>query len=389
SFQATLDETHSTRGRANALRAAISGRLPADAMSSPELYEILDLCLECKGCKSECPTQVDMARLKAEFLGQYQAVHGVPIRSRLFGEIAVFFRFLSPLAPLSNRVARTRLFRWLLGQTMHIAPQRTLPELASSRFSKRFEPPQEATAGKQVVLFLDTFTEFNNPEIGEAAVDLLSAAGFDVTLVPDQVCCGRPLISKGMLKRAKANAVRNVRALAPYVRQGKTIVGLEPSCISALQDEYPDLLPDDQDAKDVAEAAILIEEFLMAGNLLDGMQFEIGDEPIVLHNHCHTKSLNGGQSTVDMLRATGRRVEEIPSGCCGMAGSFGYEAEHYALSMQIGELKLFPAVREAVGGVGVKHVVAPGMSCRAQIRDGTSVKAEHPVQLMAELLVVE
>ena len=166
-------------------------------------------------------------------------------------------------------------------------------------------------------------------------------------------------------------------------------MGLEPSCISALQDEYPDLLPDDQDAKDVAEAAILIEEFLMAENLLDGMQFEIGDEPIVLHNHCHTKSLNGGQATVDMLRATGREVEEIPSGCCGMAGSFGYEAEHYALSMQIGELQLFPAVREALAGGGEKHVVAPGMSCRAQIRDGTAVKAQHPVQLLAELLVVE
>ena len=389
SFQATLDEAHSTRGRANALRAAISGKLPSDAMSSRELYEILDLCIECKGCKSECPTQVDMARLKAEFLSHYQAVHGVPIRSRLFGEIAAVFKLLHPLARISNRAARTGMFRWLLGQTVGIASQRTLPALASRRFSKQFKPPLEAGAGNQVVLFLDTFTEFNNPEIGEAAVSLLSAAGFDVALVPDQICCGRPLISKGMLERAKANAIRNVRALAPYAREGKSIVGLEPSCVSALQDEYPDLLPDDQDAIDVAGAAILIEEFLVAENRLDNLEFQAGNESIMLHNHCHTKSLSGGQSTVEMLRATGRTVEEIPSGCCGMAGSFGYEAEHYEISMQIGELELFPAVRKAIDTEGVKHIVAPGTSCRAQIRDGTAVEAQHPVQLLAELLITQ
>jgi Fe-S oxidoreductase len=359
SFQATLDETHSTRGRANALRAAISGGLPQDAMSSPEIYEILDLCIECKGCKAECPTQVDMARLKAEFLSQYQAVHGVPVRSRLFGEIAAFFKLVHPLARISNSVARMGLFRRLLGQTVGIASQRTLPALASRRFSKRFKSQADAGVNSRVVLFVDTFTEFNSPEIGEAAVGILAAAGLDVTLVPDQICCGRPLISKGMLKRAKANATRNVRALAPYAREGKSIVGLEPSCVSALQDEYPDLLPGDQDAIDVAKAAILIEEFLVAENLLENMEYQAGNEPIVLHNHCHTKSLSRGHATAEMLRATGRAVEEIPSGCCGMAGSFGYEAEHYEISMQIGELELFPAVRTAISTEGKKHVVAP------------------------------
>jgi len=389
SFQATKDETHSTRGRANVLRAAISGRLPDDAMSSQEIYEILDLCIECKGCKSECPTQVDMARLKAEFLRQYQAVHGVPIRSRLFGEIAVFFRLMQSLAPLTNLVASTKPFRWILGQTMDIAPQRILPELASRRFSKVFKPATGASTGKQVVLFLDTFTEFNSPEIGEAAVGVLRAAGFEVTFVPGQVCCGRPLISKGMLTRAKENALRNIGALAPYAREGVKIVGLEPSCVSALEDEYPDLLPDNQDATLVAEAAILIEEFLIAENRLDEVQFVPGNEPIVLHNHCHTKSLHGSMATIEMLRATGRPVEEIRSGCCGMAGSFGYEAEHYDVSMQIGELALFPAVREATRREGEKHVVAPGTSCRAQIRDGTAVVAQHPIQLLADLLAHE
>ncbi|MFV1859756.1 MAG: FAD-binding and (Fe-S)-binding domain-containing protein, partial [Anaerolineales bacterium] len=322
-FQATLDEKHSTRARANALRAAISGRLPADAMSSREMYEILDLCIECKGCKSECPTEVDMARLKAEFLAHYQAVHGLPLRSRIFGEIAIFFRVMQPMAPLVNFVAQTSAFRWLLGKAVHIAPQRTLPELATKRFSIRFEGSSNGSGERQVVLFLDTYTEFNSPEIGEAAVELLGAAGFTVALVPGQVCCGRPLISKGMLGRAKANAARNVRALAPYAREGAKIVGLEPSCISALRDEYPDLLPDDQDAMDVAEAAILIEEFFVEENLLQDLNFKSGEERIVLHNHCHTKSLIGSQATLEMLRATGRPVEEIPSGCCGMAGSFG------------------------------------------------------------------
>ena len=392
SFQATLDERHSTRGRANALRAAISGGLPSDALSSHEIYEILDLCIECKGCKAECPTQVDMSRLKAEFLGQYHSVHGLPLRSRLFGEIARIFKVVQPMAGLINFAGRTRLFRWLLGQTLNISPQRTLPALASRRFStsfarRPFARTREGKSGAQVVLFLDTYTEFNNPEIGEAAVDLLGAAGYEVTLVPGQVCCGRPLISKGMLGRAKANAMRNVRALAPYARSGAKIVGLEPSCISALRDEYPDLLPDDPSAMDVADAAILIEEFFVAENLADRLAFRPGEDRIVLHNHCHTKSLIGSQATLEMLRATGLTVEEIPSGCCGMAGSFGYESEHYDISQKIGELELFPAVRRAIDTQDGVQIVAPGMSCRAQIRDGTGVVAQHPVQLLAELLV--
>lgn len=386
SFQATLDETHSTRGRANALRAAISGRLPDDAMNSPEIYEILDLCIECKGCKSECPTQVDMARLKAEFLSSYQATHGVPIRSRLFGEIAAFFQLLQPLAPVVNLVASLGVFRWVLSKSVRIAPQRTLPALATRRFSSRVDGFARSGADKRVVLFLDTYTEFNNPEIGEAAIDLLNAAGFEIILVSKQVCCGRPLISKGMLGRAKANATRNVSALAPYVREGVKIIGLEPSCISALRDEYPDLLPDDPTAMAVAKAAILIEEFFVEENLQSELAFKSGEESIMLHNHCHTKSLIGSQATRAMLQATGRTVEEIPSGCCGMAGSFGYEAEHYDLSKQIGELELYPAVRKAVETQEKVRIVAPGMSCRAQIRDGTSTEAHHPVQLLAELL---
>ncbi|MFQ5942074.1 MAG: FAD-binding and (Fe-S)-binding domain-containing protein [Anaerolineales bacterium] len=387
SFQATLDETHSTRGRANALRSSISGSLPADSMTSREIYEILDLCIECKGCKAECPTQVDMARLKAEFLAHYHTAHGLPFRSRLFGEIASFFKVVQPMAPLVNFASRLTPFRWLLGKAVRIAPQRILPKLATKRFSGQIEGRANHEAKRRVAFFLDTYTEFNNPEIGMAAFRLLHAAGFEAEMVPEQVCCGRPLISKGMLGRAKQNAKRNVQALAPYVREGVRIVGLEPSCISALRDEYTDLLPDDPAAADVAQSAILIEEFMVEQNLLVDLEFRSGNERIVFHNHCHTKSLIGSQATTALLRASGREVEEIPSGCCGMAGSFGYEAEHYELSRQIGELELFPAVRKAVDNQENVRFVAPGMSCRAQIQDGTAVQAQHPVQLLAELLV--
>jgi FAD/FMN-containing dehydrogenase/Fe-S oxidoreductase len=384
SFQATRLEKHSTRGRANALRSAISGFLPQEALTSPELYDILDLCLECKGCKSECPTEVDMARLKSEFLGRYQAEHGIPLRSRLFGEISRVLRALRPLAILINQLARTRIFRWGAEKAAGIAQQRVLPALSPNRFARKTYGPQD---GERVVLFLDTFTEFQVPEIGEAAVKLLAATGFRVEVASQQVCCGRPLISKGLLDRARQNAERNVQALAQYATQGIPIVGLEPSCLSALRDEYLELLPGDPDAIAVAEAARLIEELLAeplraGGKRIDGLAFD-HDSPIMLHNHCHTKSLIGSEPLLEMLRATGAFVEEIESGCCGMAGSFGYEREHYGLSMQIGELVLFPAIRERPARA---RVAAPGVSCRVQIYDGTGKIAEHPIQIMADAL---
>ena len=386
SFQVTRDEVHSTRGRANALREAISGNLPSDALTSSELYDILDLCIECKGCKSECPTQVDMAQMKAEFLGRYQAAHGTPIRSRLFGEIASLFRVVQPIAPVANFLASIKPTRWLLSAMLQIAPQRTLPKISRRRFSAGFPSVNGRSSRRSVVLFLDTFTEFNQPEVGDAAVKVLNAAGFDVSLVPDQVCCGRPMISKGLLDRAKMNAERNVRALAPYLQNGVRIIGLEPSCISALRGEYPELLPRNSDASRLAEAAVLIEEFLAEESALDAVPFKSGGERIVLHNHCHSKSLVGSEPALRMLEATGREVEEIPSGCCGMAGSFGYEAEHYEMSQQMGELVLFPAIREAHSRNESAFFVAPGTSCRAQIQHATAIEPQHPIQLLAELI---
>lgn len=386
SFQATRNEMHSTRGRANALRAAISGVLPEEALTSRQMFEVLDLCLECKGCKSECPTQVDMARIKAEFLSQYQAVHGVTLRSRAFGGIAAALALAQPIWWLANRVAGSGWFRWLLERTLRIARERRLPLLAGRRFRRQFQP--QAKQGERVVLFVDTFTEYSVPEVGTAAVRLLEAAGCRVELVAQQACCGRPMISKGLLERAKRQAVKNVRALEGYARQGVPIIGLEPSCISAVRDEYLDLLPDDDGAIAVAGAARLIEEYLTepletGGRRIDRIQASAAGSRALVHNHCHSKALVGNSPLQEMLRSVDFEVEQIDAGCCGMAGSFGYEAEHYDLSMQVGELKLFPAVRNSGDGV---QIAAPGISCRTQLKDGTGIEAVHPVVLMAEAM---
>lgn len=388
SFQATREEMHLTRGRANALRAALSGRLPPEALTSEQMYQVLDLCLECKGCKAECPTAVDMARVKAEFLHLYQAEHGVPLRSRFFAGIRDFSRLAQKAAPLVNFVNRQAPTRWLLARTLGVARARTLPAFARQTFSSWFRARPAPAQGKPVVLFLDTFTEYNVPEIGQAAVRVLEAAGYRVELVRQQACCGRPMISKGLLERARAAAAQNLAALAPYAERGVPVVGLEPSCLLTLRDEYLEFFPDDPRAEALAENSFLIEEFLTRpdgeGRPVERLRFRPAQERILLHGHCHAKSLVGTAPTLEMLRATGAAVEEIPSGCCGMAGSFGYEAEHYDLSMQIGELRLFPAVR-AAAREGAR-VVAHGVSCRSQIKDGTGVRAAHPVEVLAGLL---
>ena len=391
SFQATRMEMHSTRGRANALRAVISGGLPQGALASDELFEILDLCLECKGCKSECPTEVDMARMKAEVLNWYQQEHGIPLRSRLFGEIATFMRLAQPVAGLANPLVRSKPFRWAMETGLGVAAQRVLPPIARHAFSRQFKRTAKRTDADPVVLFVDTFTELNHPELGHAAVKVLEAVGCQVLLATGQGCCGRTMVSKGLLGRAKACAEHNVQTLSEYARQGIPIVGLEPSCLLMLRDEYLDLLPGDAAAIAVAGAARLIEEFLTevreaGGSRLARLHLSPKPGRLLLHNHCHSKALVGSGPVLALLRGIRTEVEEIPSGCCGMAGSFGYEAEHYALSMQIGELKLFPQIRSEAQNSPEAQVVAPGMSCRAQIRDGTGATAYHPVMVLAEAL---
>lgn len=387
SYMATLDEQHSTRGRANALRAIISGRLPGEQFVSQRLYDILDLCLECKACKTECPSNVDMAKLKYEFLSHYYEAHGTPLRAKIFANIATMSHFGQRLAPLANRMARSGLGKWLMGK-VGIAPQRTMPAFATQTLSQWFEahaPRVSPTPKGTVVLFHDTFVEYNCPEVGQAAVQLLEEAGFTVELVARQ-CCGRPAISKGLLNQGRNAAQYNIDLLLPYAQQGIPIVGIEPSCILTLREDYLDLVPGEHAAL-VGEHALTLDEFLyqlhQRGEL--DVEFTTGPKRLLLHGHCHQKALVGTTPTLAVLRLPeGYDVQEIPSGCCGMAGSFGYEAEHYDISMNIGSQRLFPAVEGADPDV---EVVANGISCRQQIQHATGRQPRHLAEVLWEAVV--
>lgn len=390
SFQATGDEYDSTRGRAQALRAVINGRLPIEEFTGKGLYDILELCLECKGCKTECPSQVDMAKMKAEFLYHYQEKWGYSLRSRLFGHIGLINKFASPIASLFNFMASTTVVKTLLSW-IGVAPERSLPSLASQRFSAWFKANKPKTkCDKQVVLFIDTYTEFNNPEIGQAAVKVLSALGYEV-IAPAWKCCGRPFISKGLLKQAKTHATELIETLHPYAVDNIPIIGLEPSCILTIKDEFLDLAgkagdPMKQKAEQVMKASLTFDEFLN-NHIVNGklpLNINHYHSPIKLHGHCHQKSLVGTKPTLNVLKAISEAaVTEIASGCCGVAGSFGYEKEHYALSIKIGELRLLPEVRASSADT---VIVADGVSCRSQISHATQRTAKHLAEVIAEVI---
>ncbi len=387
SYMATLEEEHSTRGRANALRAAINGHLPEDALTSPRMYEVLDLCLECKGCKAECPSNVDMAKLKSEFLALYYARRGTPLRARLFAHIETLNRLGCAFAPVSNWVAQSAPARWFFDRVLGIHGKRQLPPFASQTFDRWFTARNGARAAARqgsVVLFNDCYMTYNYPDIGKAAVKVLEAAGFEVILA-EKKCCGRPMISKGLLREAKANAAYNVDRLSQYAAKGIPVVGCEPSCILIFRDEYPDLV-DDPRAVALAKSTFMIEEFLVGLHQRGALNlpFTHGAKSFLLHGHCHQKALIGSAPSLHALRLLpGAKVEEVDSGCCGMAGSFGYEKEHYDLSIAIGNRRLFPAVR-AKGSEW--EIVAAGVSCRQQIPHGTGRRARHLVQVLADAL---
>jgi len=380
SYRATRDEAHSTRGRANMLRTVISGAAGTPDLADPRLREVLDLCLECKACKTECPSNVDMARLKSEVLSQVQTRHGIPARARFFAGAGRAAALASRCAPLANAALRLAPVRALLERRFGVDRRRPLPRYARRTFRawlRTRRPAETAGARGQVLLIADTFTNYHEPEIGIAAVRVLEAAGWAVG-VPDLRCCGRPLISKGLLAEARANAAHNVAALAG---SDLPIVGLEPSCLSAYRDEYAafGLGPA---APEAAARAVSLEEFLAAHLPPAEARFRPATRPLLLHGHCHQKALWGTRGTLAALSLIpGCRVAEVSSGCCGMAGSFGYEREHYDLSLHIGELSLFPALREAPPET---LIVAPGTSCRHQIRDALGREAVHPAVALAE-----
>jgi len=384
SYMVTRDEEHSTRGRANALRAVLSGRMPPAEFTGRRLYEVMDLCLECKGCKAECPANVDMAKLKYEFLHHYHRANGLPLRNRLFGHIAKLNAVGARLPGIFNALSALAPSRWLLERVAGIDRRRPLPSLAAETFTTWFarrQAPASAARG-EVVLFHDTFVTYNTPEIGRAAVELLETAGYRTVLV-DRKCCGRPLISKGMLDVAREHAAWNVARLAPYARRGVAIVGLEPSCLLTLRDEYVDLLRTD-DARAVADQSALLEQFLLRERERGlTLAFAGNGRKALLHGHCHQKAMVGTAPTVAALRWAGYDVSEVDSGCCGMAGSFGFEREHYDISVALGNRRLAPAVKAVSADTAV---VAPGISCRQQIAHLAGRRALHPAEALHRAL---
>ena len=388
SYMATHDEEHSTRGRANLLRMAISGVLPREELTGDRVAAALDLCVECKACAAECPSGVDLAKLKYEVLAQRHAAHGAPLRDRAFAHIADLARLASPFAPLANTLASMPLTRRLLGR-LGVHPDRPLPVFASQPFRDWFvgrtrsRPPAPAPRG-EVVLMDDTFTRWFHPEVGQAAVRVLEALGYRVVLAPRLGCCGRPMISKGLLGEAAKAARRNVGALRRYVERGVPIVGTEPSCLLTFRDEYPDLLG--EHARGLAEHAWFLDEFV-ARTLEDdpSLTSVFGgarpSEAVALHTHCHQKAGPGVTPTSTVLRLAGYAVTEIDSACCGMAGSFGFETEHYEVSRAMGALRLFPAVEGASGPIAIT-----GVSCRQQIGHFTSARPRHSAELLADAL---
>ena len=387
SYMATRDEAHTTRARANVLRQALAGP-PADVnpWRRPELADVMDLCLSCKACKSECPSNVDMARLKAEWQQHWLDAHGATLRTRLVAGSAAMLRWAA-LAPWAyNLLVRAPVVSSLVKLAAGFAPRRSLPTLPRTTLSAwlRRRPPAGSAAKGRVHLFVDEFTDTLDADIGIKAVELLEALGYEV-VVPRHVDSGRAQISTGLVRAARDLATTNVELLDPIVSDEAPLVGIEPSAILTFRDEVPDLVPERLAgaARRLAGRTLLIDEFLAREarrGRLTADDFSAVSRRIVLHGHCHQKAISSMADTVAMLSLPRHHsVELIPSGCCGMAGSFGYGREHFGISMKIGELVLFPFVRATARGT---VIAAPGTSCRHQIADGTGRRALHPVEIL-------
>ena len=382
SYHATREEKETTRGRANLFRQLFSGK-QADAFTSDELKDALDLCLSCKACKSECPANVDMAKMKAEFMNGWHEQKGVTVGERFFGTPEKFYPFASLFPFLTNFINSLIPVKWLLEKTFGIDRRRNLPTFARQTFEswfKKFGANTGQPGQKQVLLLVDLFTNYHEPDIAKSAYRVLKRLGYDV-LVPGIWPTGRPQISKGLLNEAKIICDTNIKRFIPFSERGIPIIGLEPSEILTLRDEYLDLC-DDSDldrCKQIANNTFLWEEFL-ATELASADAPEIGKgKTVYLHGHCHTKALVGNSPLMQAFKQLGFNPVELQTGCCGMAGSFGYEKSKYDVSMQVGEQVLFPALRNLDDR---EKICAPGFSCRHQIADGVMRQAVHPAVIM-------
>lgn len=393
SFRATRDEVHATYHRASTLQAALDGRLGDNAFSAPALTEALDLCVGCKGCKRECPNGVDMALLSVEAKARRWAEAGeVPRRVQLFAHLPRMASHLARWRMLIRLAMMVPGASWLAEQLLGISARRQIPVPAARSFlGSRSDSAVGSGEAGEVVLLADTFTNHFEPHIAQAALAVLAAAGYRVHLARPSdagrpLCCGRTFLSQGLVHEARVEALRTVESLFPYVEQGMTIIGLEPSCLLMLRDEYRALGLGDRIAQ-IAGAALLFEEFILRENRSRGFRLKL--KPIasqaLVHGHCHQKVFNAMQAMIEILGwIPGLNVRQIESSCCGMAGAFGYEAEHYKASMAMAELDLLPAVRNAAEGT---LLVANGTSCRHQIDDGTGRHAFHLAEVLQFALI--
>ena len=400
SFMATRNEKDTTRARANILREFLTHSDKINRFDHKEIYEVMDLCLSCKGCKSECPSNVDVAKLKAEFMQHYYDANGVPFRSRLIANFNTSSKLGSMAPSIYNFMMTNKGFSKLIKQLSGFAVERSMPTLYKTTLrdwyrkhvkeqGTRAQGASVQGSGKSVYLFCDEFTNYNDTEIGMKAILLLERLGYEVT-IPDHEESGRAWLSKGLIRHAKKIAHKNISLLQNLVTKETPLIGIEPSAILTFRDEYIDLADDDQLAavKQLSEHVFLIDEFIVLeiekGNIT-AAQFTKEKKQIQLHGHCQQKALSSVAASAKLLSLPENySVTTIPSGCCGMAGSFGYEKEHYELSMKIGELVLFPAIRK---DAGESIIAAPGTSCRHQVKDGTGRKALHPVEILYDALI--
>jgi FAD/FMN-containing dehydrogenase/Fe-S oxidoreductase len=379
SYMVTLDEQHSTRGRARILYEMLQGQTITDGWRSDEVHEALDLCLSCKGCKGDCPVSVDMATYKAEFLSHYYRRRLRPASAYSMGLIPFHAR-LAALAPgLANAAANAPGLGALLKRLGGISPRRSVPPFAAETFKSWFARRGEVNPqAPPVVLFADTFNNYLHPEPLKATVEALEDAGYHVVVPGEQLCCGRPLYDYGMLDTAKLFWRRMLAAMAPHLRAGTKIVGVEPSCVAAFRDELPNLFPDDEDAGRLAAQVMTLPEFLC--EVAEDWRPPRLEREAIVHGHCHHEAVMGFDAERELLEKLGLDVEVLDSGCCGMAGSFGFEADHYDISVAVGERRLLPAVREAPESA---LIVADGFSCKTQIAELTDRRALHTAQVLA------
>lgn len=396
SYHATKNEKDTTRARANMLREVLTNNTNKNKFNSRDLIEVFDLCISCKACSSECPSNVDMSTAKAEFLYQYYKDNSISLGDWIFGHSTALNRLASQLPSLSNFLFRNSLTAAILKKISGVHTKRNLPTVSIKAFSKRFENidyqshndiPKRSITFRHIVLFIDEFTNYLESEIAEDAYVLLKSLGYDVKIIHD-LDSGRALISKGFLEQAQKIANKNIDILSKIISEDIPLIGIEPSAILSFRDEYPRMASDKIAAEKMSKNSFLIEEFLSQeiekGNITSD-QFTSEARQIKIHNHCHQKSLSNQKVTFDILNLPKNyKPTIITSGCCGMAGSFGYEKNHYDISMHIGELKLFPAIRKTEEEVIIS---ANGTSCRHQILDGTDRKAMHPVSILRQALL--